>query len=263
VVTIPNKPDPRNFKYLQLVQLQLDGKNKAEIATYFGCPSAEEVFAELKGHGFPVCEVCGANPVVSEHCRQPAPPRAAAGETLAAPATAASLFREALATLSAEITQLEHWHMIYDEAGRFDTTFEAGGTYVVPLAAREFMTEAQLEALGALDDSPAVKEAHLKAFKGVTHMPIGPVVPLIAAYVLTGHPIEPLVEALRQHPEAANLEQIEALVRGSDRSLEHVAQNVARAILHSKAPRGRRHKPDLSPGEQRRQQEDSAAGGDE
>lgn len=265
MVTIPNSPDPRNLKYLRLVELQLNQKTTAEIAADFHKP-AEEVFAELKRHGFPVCEVCGANPVPSGHCAKPTTSRARKntrrGEALPSLATAAPLFEETLETLRQYIADLEHWRMTYDEAGRFDTTFEEEGTFVVPPSARELMTEAQLQAVGALD-GPVVKEGHLKTFKGAPRMPIGPVVPLIAAYVLTGHPIEPLVEALRQHPEEANLGEIEVLVREGDRSLEFVAQNVARAILHSKAPRGRRHKPDLSPEEQRRQQENTSSGGDE
>jgi len=58
----------RNLLHLQLVELQRHGLPEAQIASRLNRTSAQEAFRELKGYGFPICEVCGDNPVSGSHC---------------------------------------------------------------------------------------------------------------------------------------------------------------------------------------------------
>jgi hypothetical protein len=108
--TVPKDPDPRILKYLSFVEFQRYDPTDAEIARKFRRASAKEVFEELKGYGFPVCEVCGVTPVVGEHCKtskRPSKARSAKGERQELPSVknAATIFRDTIATLE---VYLEH-----------------------------------------------------------------------------------------------------------------------------------------------------------
>jgi hypothetical protein len=95
--------------YLLLVGLQLRESPEAEIASRFGRASAQEVFAELRNYGFPVCSVCGTNPVVGEHCTPPPrKPRTVEGEPepLPPPSNASDLFRETICRLESDLRDL-------------------------------------------------------------------------------------------------------------------------------------------------------------
>jgi hypothetical protein len=182
-------PDPRNKLYLQLVGAQLRELTEVEIADYFKRASAQEVFEELKGYGFPVCEVCGANPVVGNHCPKDKPKaRRIEGnpEELPSIKNAATTFRDTINTLEA---YLEH-----------------ALTLKETLQGRYFVGEGKTQ------------EDNIREVRGAQWHPHPYLVVLIAVSILEHHGnwgfVERLLNELHPRPSEANRKQLYKFITG-------------------------------------------------
>ena len=187
--TIPKDPDPRNLDYLKFVDLQRYGPTKDEIAHHFRRNSAEAVFEELKRYGFPVCEVCGANPTVGRHCPKDKPKvRQMGGNLKELPSIkdAATTFRDAIRTLE---EYLEHALSLKEV-----------------LQGRYFMGEGETE------------DNNIREVRGAQWHPHPYVVILNAASILEHHcnwgHVERLLKELHPSPADANRQQIFRFIAG-------------------------------------------------
>jgi hypothetical protein len=189
VNTIPKDPDPRNLYYLEFVQLQRYGPTKDEIAHRFRRDSAEAVFEELKGYGFPVCEVCGANPTVGRHCPKDKPKvRQMGGDPKELPSIedAATTFRDTMRTLE---DYLEHALSLKES-----------------LQGRYFVGEGETE------------DNNIREVRGAQWHPHPYVVILIAASILEHQGnwgfVEHLLHKLHPRPSEANRQQLVRFIYG-------------------------------------------------
>lgn len=238
--------------------------SEEELVEKAGFPSAEAMYANLGNWG-----LYGLLPPGYKNEAPQERKRAQGGEPsvdLPPLADAAPLFREALEELSTEVRGLEHWHETYDKSGRFQATYKERGLFIVPRAVLELLPEEQRRALSEQlgemedDETPAFPDGTYASYKGATRKPQGIQLALIAAYALTGRSMKPLIEALNLRPEEVDIKVIEDLVNKGDRSLLHIAEDLARAVKHSKMARGRPPDP-LSPEEQQRFEQSTKKGG--
>jgi hypothetical protein len=189
VNTIPNDPDPRNLLYLRLVELQRRRPSETQIASCFERASAQEVFEELKGYGFPVCEVCGANPVEGSHCPRDKPKvRQMEGNREELPS-----IKDAATTFQDTIRTLEHY-------------LEHSLNLKETLQGRYFVGEGEAQ------------EHNIREARGAQWHPHPYVVILIAASILEhqgnwGY-VERLLKELHPRPAEANRQQLFKFITG-------------------------------------------------
>jgi hypothetical protein len=175
--------------YVKLVTLQMQQRKESEIAAEFEYGSAQEVFAELQGYGFPVCKVCGANPVVGVHC-PPNKPKArrmeGVPEELPSIRNAATTFRDTISTLEVYLEQA----LSLKEA----------------LQGRYFVGEGETE------------ESNIREVRGAQWHPHPYVVVLIAVSILEHHGnwghVERLLKLLHLRADEANRQQLVRFLYG-------------------------------------------------
>jgi hypothetical protein len=159
---------------------------------------------------------------------------------------AAELFNEALDELTATVRMLEHLSLVY-QGGRFAGTYTFEGSWIWP---PNRSSEERWQELGAQDDedtdieSVSVRSAMSNHPTEAGPYPPREVVILIAAYALTGRPIEPLLKVLYPEHSEADIEEINRLLYEtkfagrSQNGLLCTAQQFAAAVYGRKVGRG-------------------------
>jgi hypothetical protein len=68
--SVHKNPDPRDYRYLQLVTGRLEGVGDARTAQVLGFDSARELYKQIFDDGHPMCPVCGEAyvPAPAKHC---------------------------------------------------------------------------------------------------------------------------------------------------------------------------------------------------
>jgi hypothetical protein len=159
---------------------------------------------------------------------------------------AAELFNDALDELTETVKMLEHLSLVY-QGGRFAGTYTFEGSWLWPLNGS---SEERWQELGAQDDEdPDIESVAVRSAMSNHPTEAGPyppreVVMLIAAYALTGRPIEPLLKVLYPEHSEADIEEINKLryetkfAGGSQNGLLRTAQQFAAAVYGRKVGRG-------------------------
>lgn len=245
-VNVRKNPDERDLRYIKFVSSRLEGRLDEETAAEFGLGSTAALYRQLKGDGYPVCPECGAAPVPGEHCvppRKRRPAKGGGGTVMLPPASrAAELFESALERFRADVTRLAR-RSEYLRGERFVVRREGVTGFETPRGKTPVMyrylkegTDAQswrifCEERGVDPEAEFFDELTeaVIAPAGAASVPPEPLTRLVGIYVLSGGPIEPLIEALHPAPEHADWErvnqaveeqrkktgQLAALVRGS------------------------------------------------
>lgn len=257
-----NRPDPRDEQYYKFVSYRLKGLSDQEIAARLEFGSPEALYHRLFHDGYPVCPECGGRPDECSHGttsseskdsakpkeRKERKPRAGDGRPKALPpvAGATDLFREALNKLVQEVEELEHRRETY-AGGRFVAADVYSGsvflsrTDVGDEAWRELVKNHGAERVD--EDELFIPDGRMKEPAGGDAVPGWPLPALIAAYLLAGEPLEPLLEVLHPAPEDADRGKLRTYVEGRKKpdgrdGLEVLSQQVAALIRGSGRSRG-------------------------
>jgi hypothetical protein len=234
-------------------------ESEEQIATQrLGFESVEHMYRQMKGWGWPDWAIYPGQPK-----QQPKKKPRSTGSAHELPPTAEAvhLFRDALNTLFADADDLKHRKETYltepgKDKGLFDATYE--DTLAAIIIPRGEKYREGPERLGIPPDEKSIftEGMRYKNFEGASPAPPAPLPALIAAYLLAGKPLQPLVKAL--HPEAheADLPNIEDRIQGK-RSLSHNTEQIAILIRGGKVDRGV-PPPDISPEEQRKHWEEKS-----
>jgi hypothetical protein len=237
------------------------GESEEQIATQrLGFESIERMYRQMKGWGWPDWTIYPVQPKQKQKQKQK-PRSTGSAHELPPTAEAVHLFRDALNTLFADADDLKHRKETYitdpgKDKGLFDATYE--DTLAAIIIPRGERWREVPERLGIPPNEKSIfaEGMRYKNFEGASPAPPAPLPALIAAYLLAGKPLQPLVEAL--HPEAheADLQKIEDRIQG-ERGLSHNAEQIAILIRGGKVGRGT-PPTDTSPEEQRKHWEEKS-----
>jgi hypothetical protein len=247
-------PEDREYTYVRYIAFRHQGYTNEDAATKVASDlSAPALFQALRREGFPVCESCGEYSVGQEHCeeaetRRKRKPRRGGGRKveLPPPADADFLFREALDDLRCSLEMLSH-RTEYLQDERFVASEAVEYTSV---HSRDDWPEEEewRELCEKLELDPEREQVEFHAIRrfyvGASQSPPGALTKLIAAYVVAGKPIEPLIEKLHPNPESIDWEKLRKHLEGEKREkgrtpgLLGEAQAVARLVRGGKVRRG-------------------------
>jgi hypothetical protein len=220
-MSIQKNPDPRDLRYLRLVNGRHRGRSEDEIAADAGCESPAALYQQLAEDRFPVCRECGATHVKSEHWKSHEPKRLAkrgAGVRIDLPAAA-----EAIPI--------------------FQPVVDALGDYVVDLTTlRETYADERFEVVDRYETTAINDPAENTITYGQGTIPLGAkldpphqLIALIAAYVMEGKPLDSLLEKLHHSAMALDRQKLEKKVA----ELRLAARQVAKLIRGGTVRTGR------------------------
>ena len=208
--------DRRDLTYLKFVFGRAQGESDEKIITELADPDIDSpavLYRRLSRDGYPVCQECGAAPVKGNHCepymqKRERRARRSEDEAIELPSAgdAVPLFMEVLRELNAATEQLEE-RREYLKDERFVATY--------------------------LPKGPQPQGRGLTFF-GASQQPPEPLTKLIAAYVLTGEGLEPLVAMLHPEPSEADRVRLEQAAA----ELNHKAGQLARLVRGGELRRG-------------------------
>ena len=256
--------DSRDERYFKLKLGRMYGQSDEEVADNLDFGSPVALYHRLAQDGFPVCPRCGDQPAECRHAteseeqeEQPEPKkRKARGDSknsrtrsLPRADAAADLFRKALDKLVREVDELEHRREI-QASGRFVGTdvYQAAGLMihresVTPEYWQELQEKYGPEAFNDAADRFWLPNVQAKQPTGGDVSPAWPLPVLIATYLLSEEPLEPLLEALHADPQSADLEKLRVYTVGRKKpdgrdGLNVLAQQVAALIRGDTPKRG-------------------------
>jgi hypothetical protein len=238
--------DQRVLRYLKFYSFRMQQQlPEAEIARQLGAESPPALYQALQRDGFPVCPICGATPEGPGHCEPPVTKRKRkarqGGEAIELPRAreARDLFREATQALSKIVDPpappIDHndvtFRQIVDSLDRLGDLeeFLQGERFVsasvyrpdpddVIFRREDFTEEAWVEACEAHGEDPStdvfLTDSVGVSPQGAKQTPAEILVKLIGAYVLTGLPLDPLLEKLHPEPEEVDRDQLRAFIYG-------------------------------------------------
>ncbi len=234
-----------------------EGLSEEATSQKLGFGSVEAMHRQLTQWGAPTWMVGGG----AQEQKPKRKARRSGGEKkeLSSAGTAGELFRGALKRLEHDVAELSR-RVEYLKDGRFVVELQysgdAGESYRTYHRSgepenvwREFC-----ERHGADPglDSLTVWEDRIVS-GGVSWAPPEPLTRLIAFYILSGEPLELLLKALHDDPEAVNKEQLDRHIYDKQVGLTSAAERVARIVRGSDVPPGPR-----TPGLSRREEEAAA-----
>jgi hypothetical protein len=210
--------------------------SKEEIAAKLGFGSPSALFQSLRQDGVPVCPVCGEySREGSDHCEGPKKRTRRAtqtGEAVELPpaVAAADLFRPVVEELAEAVDSLDARREIY-RAGRF----EQADVYQTPvdISRSAFSEERWQRICEELGQDPEQEALFLRGTKtlnagGATQSPRETA--LIAAYVIMGKPIEPLLEVLHPEPPDPHATKLFGGTKPKVPQLKLLAEQVAKLV---------------------------------
>jgi hypothetical protein len=230
------EPDKRIQRYLEWYYKRLEGQPEDQILREleahglgeFGSP--EILYQKLAADGFPVCRVCGATPVPSDHCGKPEEKRKRqarrAGKRLELPPprAASSIFRAVLVALGDDIDKLAD-RREWLQGERF-----VAGDY--PNA------RVVMRLVDPPSDPPeeTVLQEHGEVAipRGAGQAPAEPLTTLIAVAALAGYQLPALLKKLHPDPNSIDNERLEQAVR----ELRNKARQLARLVRGGNIRRG-------------------------
>ena len=216
------EPHRNVYKYLEFCSLRRQGVSDEKIANRHGFKHPETLYHELRRDGFPVCERCGDYSPAGEHCKK----RQARGsgkqrKELPATADAQRLFWPLVEEVHQAVDSL-YWRQEYLQDGRFVAEDRSEG----PILDQE----------GKL----LIEKGALTQAGGGSWYPPEPLPTLIALYLLSDKPLEPLVEALDHDPTDAAWDALEKHIHGKD-GLIRQAKQVGALVRGSRRTSQGRH----------------------
>lgn len=257
--SVHEKPDERDLRYLKFKSCRHRGLEDKEIVGELNDPdidSPPELYRRLKRDGFPVCEVCGDYSVSGEHCtlqNKERKPKARRGggeaEQLPDAYGAAWLFRTALSEFQEDIDGLKS-RRDYLKDDRFvaedhlsaedgESWFTYSRSGIPEEDWREFCRKHEQDP----EQESFTIPKDLVLIAGVSQAPPEPLTRLIAMYILSGEPVEHLLEALHPRPGEVDREQLDQHINGSDYKgkgkfvgLQNRANSIARLLRGGTIP---------------------------
>lgn len=230
--SIQRNPDERDVRYLKLVFGRAQGAEDEQIVKDLDDPNIDSphvLYRRLKVDGFPICPMCGTTHVEEGHCKPSRKARRGAGERqdLPSAAEAIPLFSSVVKALDGYVVDLTTLKEVYR-----DERFEAVDHY-------------EVTALVDLENN-ITNYGQGTLPRGATQNPPHQLIALIAAYVIEGKPLDPLLEKL--HPSQIDANQQRDLERKVD-NLRLAAHHVAKLVRGGTIRTGR-HTDELTPREQ-------------
>jgi hypothetical protein len=247
-------PEEREYRYVRYVAFRHQGFTNEDAATKVAPElSAPALFQDLRRDGFPVCESCGEYSVSQDHCegtetRRKRKPRRGSGRKVELPpaADAEFLFREALDDLLRSLEVLSHRReYLQDERFVASEAVEYTSVHSRNDWPEDEEWQELCDKLGLDPEREQVEfEAIRRFYAGASQSPPGALTRLIAAYVVAGKPIKPLIEKLHPNPESIDWEKLRKHLEGEKREkgrtpgLIGEAQAVARLVRGGRVRRG-------------------------
>jgi len=275
-MSIQKNLDERDFRYLQFVVARAHGATDEEVVKELNDPdidSPQVLYRRLKSDGHSICPICGATYVEENHCRSledeqgKLKPQQSGGEAEELPpaASATGLFRDALFVLETEISLLSHRReFLQDERFivKHEFSGEAGESYERHYR-RDMSETAWREYCQHYGGDPSLDyfdvPIDVTSPGGVSQAPPEPLTRLIAVYVLSGLPVDLLVNALHPDSEAADMEELHKHINGQKREKSKFPGLRSKAEDVAKLVRGRRQlRTGRTTGELTRVQEEAA-----
>jgi len=230
--SIQRNTDERDVRYLKLVFGRAQDATDEQIVKDLDDPNIDSphiLYRRLKVDGFPICPTCGTTHVEEDHCKPSRKARRGAGERQDLPSAAEAI-------------------------PLFSSVVEALGSYLVDLTTlKEVYRDERFEAVDHYEVTALVDlENDITTYgqgtfpRGATQNPPHQLIALIAAYVIEGKPLDPLLEKL--HPPRIDANQQRDLEKKVD-NLRLVAQHVAKLVRGGVVRTGR-HTGELTPREQ-------------
>ncbi len=224
-MSIQKPPDARDLRYLRLVSGREQGMEEDRIAQWAGEESPTALYERIREDGHSICPKCGTTYVDETHCKaqqtgasRDAPKARSSGPVRELPpaSNATPLFREKLETLSRGNEELKYRKEKL-QAGLFSvSSVQTVSRNYVRAECSEEQWRSLSEHYGFDPDADSFSRPEVMAWSlgEATPAPQAPLPALIAAYLLTGGEVEPLVKALHPNPESAEWEEIEQLIDG-------------------------------------------------
>jgi hypothetical protein len=195
--SIQKEPHPKVYDYLEFNALRKNGVPDGQIAEKHGFEHPETLYHKLRRDGFPVCEHCGDYSPGENHCRKrQARTSGEKRKVLPATADAQRLFWPLVDWVERSVDSL-YWRKEYWQGGRF-------------------VAQEHVEGLVIDEGRPLIEKGSFTQAGGGWWYPGEPLPTLIALYLLSGEPLEPLVEALHLDPACAKWKALERHVQGKD-----------------------------------------------
>ncbi len=260
MASLHDSADVRITRYFLFVRGRNEGLTETELAEKFDRRSARELYCELNEHGFPVCVQCGSYEPKERRCATCLPrdrrPRGSTDAAVELPAAdvATDLFERAEKLLNMAIQELPYsrqWlkdrrvvteHRHTEESGRSNLRFVRNDF------GRSRSGEARWKKWCArYGKDPAIEEFKVPIATviggGADWYPHDLLVWLVAAYAVTGGPMDDLLSLLHPAPNAQDAaeadrkrdelllraRQLAGLVRGSPEAIK--AGRKAKSVL--------------------------------
>jgi hypothetical protein len=221
-MSVHEKLDGRDLRYLKFVFGRAQGSSDEEIVKELDDPdidSPQVLYRQLKRDGHSICSACGTTYVEEGHCEPRGRRRKArrgAGVRTELPAAAEGI-------------------------PLFDPVVDTLGSYVVDLTSlRETYADERFEAVDRYEMAALVDPVENTTTYGPATFPLGArqdpphqLIALIAAYVIEGKPLDPLLEKL--HHSATNVDQqhLEKKVQQLRLAARHVAKLVRGGVVRT------------------------------
>jgi hypothetical protein len=244
--SIQKEPHPNVYDYLNFNALRKNGVPDEQIAKRYGFKHPETLYHKLRRDGFPVCEHCGDYSPGGNHCsKRQARTSGTERKELPATADAQRLFWPLVEWVQQSVDTL-YWRKEYWQDGRFvelehveaPVIFEHGS--VNPEKWEQLRKDHPVDEQGR----PVSEKGSFTQAGDARWYPAEPLPTLVALYLLSDKPLEPLVEALHLDPADAKWEALEKHVQGKD-GLIRQARQVAALVRGSSRTSQGRHSEDV------------------
>jgi hypothetical protein len=245
---IRKEPHPSVYHFLQFNAWRKAGVPDAQIAERYGFKHPETLYLKLRRDGFPVCDRCGDYSPGGNHCSKR---RAGSGgdkrKTMPATRDAQRLFWPLVESVRRSVDSL-YWRAEYRQAGRFVAQEHVEAPVIFDHGTVDAQTWEKVRRAQKLDEQeheadeagrPLIEKGAFTQAGGGSWYPPEPLTTLIALYVLSEEPLDPLVEALHDDPANAKWEALERHVQGKDGLIRQARQVAALVRGSGRTSQGR------------------------
>jgi hypothetical protein len=246
--SIQREPHPHVYDYLKFNTLRKKGVPDKEIAKMYGFKHPETLYHKLRREGFPVCERCGDYSPGGDHCgKRQARTGGDKRKELPPTSDAERLFWPLVEWVRRSVDSL-YWRKEYWQGGRFVAQEHVEAPVIFDRGSIDAETWERLrndhsvgEQEHEVDEQgrPLIENGSFTQASGGSWYPPEPLTSLIALYLLSGEPLEPLVEALHLDPADAKWEALERHVHGKDGLIRQARQVAALVRGSNRTSQGR------------------------